>query len=128
MSSIDSQLQRLDEIYKGLEAQLQKPALATAEYVQCISGQPIEDASRIVARLLQTIRRQDLPSDGTSQISALCARLGVILKLAENRAEELRRQQSAAREELRDLHTGGRFLQNIQGYRENHPKYIDARH
>jgi hypothetical protein len=128
MNPPDPEVQKLEEIYQSLECRIQEPALATDEYLKCIAGLQVDEASRLVASLVRKTSRQNARADRASQIAALCGRIGHILELAEKRAEELRLLQTAACEELRELQTGGQFLQSMQGYRENHPKFVDARH
>jgi hypothetical protein len=141
MPAIDTELHNLEGLYDrleiGLEKQYQHLRLSdfpdAAEDIE--AAQLAEQMQKAETQLAWLVRARDPDSKPSSPegigITARAAQLQKrahhLLALIERNAAQCRELQRASQDALRELQVGGQFLQSVRGYRENQPRFLDAR-
>ncbi len=141
MHSIGTELQNLEVLYDrleiGLEQQYQHLRLSrfpdAAEDNE--AAQLAEQMQKAEKQLAWLVRPRDpnleLTSPERSQFTARAAQMQKrahhLLALIERNAAQYRELQRASQDALHELQVGGQFLQSVRGYRENQPRFLDAR-
>ncbi|MBZ5495460.1 MAG: hypothetical protein LAP85_03585 [Acidobacteriia bacterium] len=140
MNPIDSELQGLERLYDALECRLNqqyrnletdRPADPDRERLMTDLVQRAEEASRRFVHLARDWQSSKPSNRNRSEVASrasdLSERARQLLQLIERNIAGFGTLQRTARESLQELKLGEQFLQSVRGYRENRPKFIDAR-
>jgi hypothetical protein len=141
MHSIDTELQNLEVLYDRLEIGLEKQYqhLSLSRFPDAAedneASQLAEEMQKAEKQLARLVRPRDPdsapaspePSRFTARAAQLQKRAHHLLALIERNAAQCRELQRASQDALHELQVGGQFLQSVRGYRENQPRFLDAR-
>jgi hypothetical protein len=139
MSTLDADLQHLEEIYSAIERALRQPIpdfgpepwLLPEHYEPAMPLEQVKEAGRLAERITERWQSCGPTSEQRAaweaQVSRLCNRLQKVLAMAESHAMKFRQLQSSVRTSLEQLQSGKQFLYSMRPCKENRPKFIDAR-
>jgi len=141
MHALDTELQNLETLCDRLEVSLEiqyqhlrsRRFPDTAEnHEAALLAEHLQKAEKQLARLLRQHPPDSMPASAErSRFRARSAQMQKrarhLLALIERNAAQCRELRRASLEALRELQVGGKFLQSVRGYRENQPRFFDAR-